>query len=214
MKPLLVLIVASGILFAQSSNQHLSGQIKGTIVDQSGNPVSSATVYALPEGLTLDDVTPAFAKSDDHGAFDFRRGFQLRAYKLYARKDADGYLNPLDSFYADGETEPAEAVLTRKHPSSIVTVKLGKQAAIVSGKIFDVESGQPLKAYVGLMDEDGNGHSVVVDGEYNLVVPSEKSVRLMVTVLGTRRPLVPVSSLRLEPGQLIYMDIPISPTEK
>jgi len=65
-----------------------------------------------------------------------------------------------------------------------------------------------------LMDEDGNGHSVVVDGEYNLVVPSEKSVRLMVTVLGTRRPLVPVSSLRLEPGQLIYMDIPISPTEK
>jgi len=45
-------------------------------------------------------------------------------------------------------------------------------------------------------------------------VPSEKSVTLMVTVLGTRRPVIPVSSLRLEPGQRIYMDIPISATEK
>jgi hypothetical protein len=55
---------------------------------------------------------------------------------------------------------------------------------------------------------------VVVDGDYNLVVPSEKSVTLMVTVLGTRRPVIPVSSLRLEPGQRIYMDIPISAAEK
>jgi hypothetical protein len=36
----------------------------------------------------------------------------------------------------------------------------------------------------------------------------------MVTVLGTRRPVIPVSSLRLEPGQRIYMDIPISAAEK
>jgi hypothetical protein len=107
-----------------------------------------------------------------------------------------------------------EVALSPKRPSSTVTLKLGRQAAVISGKVFDVESGTPLKAYVGLMDEEGNGHSVVVDGDYNLVVPSEKSVTLMVTVLGTRRPVIPVSSLRLEPGQRIYMDIPISAAEK
>jgi len=103
-----------------------------------------------------------------------------------------------------------EVALSQEHPSSMVTVKLGKQAAVISGKVFDVNSGTPLMAYVGLMDEEGNGHSVVVDGDYNLAVPAEKNVTLMLTVLGTRRPLIPVSSLRLEPGQRIYMDIPIS----
>ena len=104
--------------------------------------------------------------------------------------------------------------LSREHPFANVKVKLGRQAAVISGKVFDVNSGTPLKAYVGLMDQEGNGHSVVVDGDYNLVVPSEKNVTLMVTVLGTRRPLVPVSSLRLEAGQRIYMDIPITTPEK
>ena len=213
MKPLLVLIVASGTLLAQSTKKDAAGEINGTVVDQSGSPVASATVYAVPQGLALDEVTPRSVKTDSNGVFDFHGGLELRSYKLYSRKDADGYLNPLDKFYADPDCA-LEVALSRKHPSSSVTVKLGKQAAVISGKVFDVDSGAPLMAYVGLMDEEGNGHSVVVDGDYNLLVPSEKNVTLMLTVLGTRRPLIPVSSLRLEPGQRIYMDIPISAAEK
>jgi hypothetical protein len=213
MKPLLVLIVVSGTLLAQSLTKLPSGEIKGTVVDQTGSPVSSAMIYAIPQGLTLEDIRPRSVMTDSNGRFDFHGGLDFRSYKLYSRKDADGYLDPLDTFYADPGNLPVEVTLSQKHPSSTVTVKLGKQAAVISGKVFDVSSGTPLKAYVGLMDEEGNGHSMVVDGEYNLVVPSEKNVTLMVTVLGTRRPLVPVSSLRLEPGQRIYMDIPISKPE-
>lgn len=213
MKPLLVLIVVSGTLIAQTPTKHLSGEIRGTVIDQTGSPVSSATVYAVPQGLVLNDVTPRSVKTNRSGRFDFRGGFELRSYKLYSRKDADAYLNPLDAFYGDGDSA-VEVALSPKHPSSTVTVKLGKQAAVISGKVFDVESGTLLKAYVGLMDEEGNGHSVVVDGDYNLVVPSEKNVRLMVTVIGTRRLVIPVSSLWLEPGQRVFMDIPISAAEK
>jgi len=64
------------------------------------------------------------------------------------------------------------------------------------------------------MDEDGNGHSVVVDGDYELQVPAEKNVTVMVRIIGTRRAVVPVSSVRLEPGQRIYMDIPIAAADK
>ena len=213
MKPLIVLIVVSGTLLAQSLTKLPSGEIKGTVVDQNRRPVSSAMIYAIPQGLTLEDIRPRSVMTDSNGRFDFHGGLEFRSYKLYSRKDADGYLDPLDTFYADPDNLPVEVTLSQKHPSSTVTVKLGKQAAVISGKVFDVNSGTPLKAYVGLMDEEGNGHSKVVDGEYNLVVPSEKNVTLMVTVLGTRRPLVPVSSLRLEPGQRIYMDIPISKPE-
>ncbi len=213
MKPLLVLMIISGNLIAQTSTNHLSGEIKGNVIDQNGAPVSAAIVYAVPQGLVLDDVTPRSAKTNEYGRFDFRGGFELRSYKLYSRKDAEGYLNPLDAFYGDGDST-VEVTLSPKHPSSSVTVKLGKQAASISGRVFDVESGAPLKAYVGLMDEEGNGHSVVVDGDYDLVLPSEKSVQLMVTLIGTRRPVIPVSSLWLEPGQRIFMDIPISAAEK
>lgn len=213
MRPLLILIVVSGTLLAQSTTKYASGQIKGTVVDQNGSPISSAMVYAIPQGLTLEDITPRSVMTDTNGRFDFHGGLEFRSYKLYSRKDADGYLDPQDTFYADPDNLPVEVTLSQKHPSSKVTVKLGKQAAVVSGRVFDVSSGTPLKAYVGLMDEEGHGHSVVVDGEYNLVVPSEKNVTLMVTVLGTRRPLVPVSSLRLEPGQRIYLDVPISKPE-
>jgi hypothetical protein len=214
MKPLLVLIVASGTLFAQSLTKASSGEIKGTVVDQNGSPVSSATVYAIPQGLTLEDITPRSVKTDSEGCFDFRGGLEFRSYKLYSRKDSEGYLNPFDAFYADAENQPTEVALSREHPFSDVKVKLGRQAAVISGKVFEANSGTPLKAYVGLMDQEGNGHSVVVDGDYTLVVPSEKNVTLIVTVLGTRHPLVPVSSLRLEPGQRIYMDIPITTAEK
>lgn len=214
MKPLLVLIVVSGTLSAQSPSKVSSAEIKGTVVDPNGSPVSSATVYAVPQGLTLEDITPRSVKADDEGRFDFRGGLEFRSYRLYSRKDSEGYLNPLDAFYADRENQPTEVALSREHPLSDVKVKLGRQAGVISGKVFDVNSGTPLKAYVGLMDQEGNGHSVVVDGDYTLLVPSDKNVTLMVTVLGTRHPFVPVSSLRLDPGQHIYMDIPITTAEK
>jgi hypothetical protein len=213
MKSLLVLLLVTADLLAQSPAKPGSGEIRGTVIDQNGSPVSSATVYAVPQGTVLDDATPRSAKTDNTGRFQFHGGFEIGPYKLYAQKDAEQSLNPLDKFYADSGERAVTVTLTRKHPSSNVTVKLGKQAAVISGKVFDVDSGAPLKAYVGLMDDDGNGHSVVVDGDYNLVVPSEKSFKIMVTVLGTRHPFVPVSTLRLEPGQRIYMDIPISKAE-
>jgi len=214
MKLFLFLIVVSGTLLSQSPTEHVSGQIKGTVIDRTGSPVSFATVYAVPQGLTLDEVTSHSVNTDSNGAFDFPGGLEFRSYKLYSRKDADGYLNPLDAFYADGEYRPVEVALSRKHPSAAVVVKLGKQAAVISGKVIDAKSGTPLMAYLGLLDEEGNGHSVVVDGDYSVVVPSERNVTLMVTVLGTRRSLVPVSHFRLEPGQRVFMDIPISGAEK
>ena len=213
MKPLLVLIVVSGTVLAQSSTKHPSGEINGTVVDQSGAPVASATLYAVPQGLGLDDATPRSVKADSNGVFDFHGGFELRSYKLYARKDADGYLDPLDSFYADSDSAPAEVALSSKHPASTVTVKLGKQAAVISGKIIDANSGAPLKASLGLLDAEGHGHSTIVDGDYRVSVPSEKEVTLVVTLPGRDRSLVPTAPLRLQPGQRVYLDIPISTAE-
>src|SRR4029077_2161520 len=125
-------------LLAQTPAKHLSGEIQGTVVDQDGTPIAAATVFAIPQGLTFEDGTPRFVKTNSNGRFDFRGGFELRSYKIYSVKDADGYFSPTDAFYGDQDSA-VEVALSRKHPSSVVTVKLGKQAAVISGKVFDVD---------------------------------------------------------------------------
>jgi hypothetical protein len=213
MKQLLFLIVVSGNLltFAQAKPQ--SGEIKGTVTDQNGNPIPAATVYAVQRGLVFNDVTPRSVKTDGNGAFDFRGGFSLGAYNLYSGKDEDAYPDPLDRFYSDPKAEVPRVTLTPDHPSATVTVKLGAQAGVISGRILDADTSTPIKAYLGFVDSDGHGHSVFVNGNYHILVPAGKLITLMVTVLGptSDRSQVPVAPLRLEPGQYVNLDLPVSP---
>jgi hypothetical protein len=205
------LIATSALAYAQTTPLP-DAEIKGTLTDQSGSPVAGATVYAVPQFLTFDNITPRSVKTDDNGRFDFRGGFELGTYKLYARKDKDGYLDPFDRFYADSKAETPKVDLTEDHRSATVTWKLGEKAGVVAGRVLDAVSGAPTKAYLAFMDSEGNGHHVVVrdDGQYRALVPPGKDLTLMVRAVsppsGFQRPL---ATLRLEPGQEIYMDISV-----
>lgn len=184
------------------------------MTDQDGNPLSGATVYAVPQGLTLSDLTPRSVKTDRNGEFDFRGGFELEEYKLYSRKDEDAYFDPFDGFYADSKAVPA-VDLTQDHPSATVTVKMGEKAGVVVGRVIDADTGAVLKARLYFYDGQGHGHEFdsAVDGKFHALLPPGKDISLMVTVLSTSSvrtqiPVVPL--LRLEQGQFIYMDIPVA----
>ncbi len=216
MKHLLVLIAVAATLpaFAQTKAQPATGDIKGTVTDQNGAPVASATVYAVPQGLTLDDITPRSVKTDGNGNFDFRGGFGLGTYQLYSRKDADSYPDPFDRFYADPKSEAPKVNLTTTHPSATATVKLGPQAGVVAGRVIDADTGAVLRATVFFLDAQGHGHhadTAPSDGGYRALLPAGKDLTLMVEVSSAQdnHALVPVAPLRLEPGQYMYMDISI-----
>ena len=70
-----------------------------------------ATVYVVPQFLALGGVKPRSVKTDRNGEFDFRGGFRLGAYNLYAQKDEDGYPDPLKSFDADSKFDAPKVVL-------------------------------------------------------------------------------------------------------
>jgi len=212
MKHLLTLafVVASLSAYSQTKNQP-SGEIMGTVTDENGNAVSAATVYAVPQDISLDSITPRLTKTDRNGAFDFGCSFQLGTYKLYSRKDADAYPDRSDNFYADSKVELSKVDLTEDHPSATTTVILGEKAGVLVGRVLDADTGAALNAKLVFMDEDGNNHSVFVDGNYRALLPAGKDVTLMVMVMspdyGSQSPVPP---LRLAPGQEMHMDIPLS----
>lgn len=213
MKHLAILVVVVGSLSAYSQTKlHLNGEIKGSVTDQNGSPISGATVYAVPQGLTLNDITPRSVTTDSNGEFDFRGGFELEEYKLYSQKDEDGYFDPFDGFYADSKAEVPAVDLTQDHPSATVTVKMGEKAGVVVGRVIDAQTGAVLKARLAFYDGRGHGHQFEsgVDGKYRALLPPGKDISLMITVLSqsparTQIPVAPL--LRLEQGQFIYMDI-------
>jgi hypothetical protein len=206
----LALVVASLSAYSQTKNQP-SGEIKGTVTDENENAVSAATVYAVPQDISFDSIAPRSTKTDRNGAFDFGGGFELGAYKLYSRKDADAYPDRSNSFYADSKVEPPKVDLTEVHPSATIPLILGEKAGVLAGRVLDADTGASLKAKLVFMDEDGNNYSVLVNGKYRALIPAEKDVSLMVMVMspdyGSQLPVPP---LRLAPGQEMDMDIPLS----
>src|SRR5262245_30473801 len=83
------------------TKDHPDGHIKGTVTDENGSPVASATVFVIPQAVVFENITPRSVKSDTKGEFDFRGAFSLGVYKIYSRKEVDSYPDPSDKFYAD-----------------------------------------------------------------------------------------------------------------
>jgi|SRR5580704_8033750 hypothetical protein len=227
MRQLVILLVAAGSLLvdaqmAQAQVAHAqtapssSGEIKGTVTDPNGNPVTGATVYAVLQSLALDDITPRSVKTDSNGRFDFHGGLQLETYKIYSQKEADSYPDPLDEFYAAANDQAPKVDLTPSQPSATVAVKLGDKAAVIVGHVIDADTGAVLKARVYFRDEQGKSHhadSASADGTFRALLPPEKDLTLLVVSDSSHRLLHARLSapLRLEPGQYISMDIPVSP---
>lgn len=204
-------LIVSTVLAYSQTKEKTQGEIKGTVTDANGNLVPGATVYVVPQEISFENVAPRSITANALGEFDFRGGFTLGMYKVYAKRESDGYPDPSDTFYADPKREPLTVELTKEHPSAATTVALLDRAAVLVGNVVDAESHVPLKAKLVLMDQDGNSHSVMVTGKYRTLIPPGRDLTLMVMVMspdyGSQ---APVPTLRLASGQEMDMDIPLS----
>jgi hypothetical protein len=201
-------LITTTVLTYSQTKEKTSGEIKGSVTDANGNLVPGATVYVIPQDISFENIAPRSITANGAGEFDFRGGFALGTYKLYAKKESDGYPDPSDNFYADPKLEAAAIELTKDHPSSTTTVTLANRDAVLAGRVVDATSGMPLKAKLVLIDEDGNSHSLMVTGKYRTLIPAGKDVTLMVMVMSPDYDSqTPVPPLRLASGQEMDMDI-------
>jgi hypothetical protein len=204
-------LIVTSVLACSQSKEKTSGEIKGSVTDANGNLVPRATVFVVPEDISFENISPRSVTANAIGEYDFHGGFAWGRYKLYTKKESEGYPDPSDTFYADPKREPLTVELTKEHPSSTVTVALLDRAAVLAGRVVDADSHMPLKAKLVFMDDDGNSHSVMVTGKYRTLVPPGKDVRLMVMAMSSDYgSQAPVPVLRLASGQEMDMDIPLS----
>ena len=204
-------LIAIALPAYSQTNETTLGEIKGIVTDPNGDPVRGAAVYTFPANISFENIAPRSTVTNADGEFGFRGGFVLGPYRLYSKKEADGYPDLSDLIYADSKFEPETVTLTEDHPSATTTLTLGDMAAVLAGRVIDASTGAPLKAKLVFMDEEGNTHSVMVTGKYRTLLPAGKDVTLMVMVMSPDyASQVPVHPLQLASGQEMDMDIPIS----
>jgi hypothetical protein len=192
--------------YAQTTD-HSFGEIKGIVIDQSGDPVAGATVYVVPRDISFDGVSPRSVSSGKKGQFDFDGGLALGNYKVYSRKEQADYPDRSDAFYADSLVDPPKVNLTEENPFASVTVTMGEKAGVLQGRIVDADTGTDAKAKLVFTDEDGNDHSVLAEGKYRALLPTGKDISVMLMPMSPEYRTETMTPVRLDPGQQKLVNI-------
>jgi hypothetical protein len=133
--------------------------------------------------LSLVDANSVLARTDVGGRFDFGPKLKHGVYEIYARKDEDGYPDPTSKFYQPLNSSRQDVQLFGDQPAEKVGVQLTEKAATVVGRVFDADTGRPLKAVVGFTNlRTEADHSVSADGKFYALIPANKDVFVFVEV--------------------------------
>ncbi len=139
--------LASAFLFQRSSttpqNANSDGvAISGRVLDAHGRPVSGALISAEPSDRIMLHLPSAF--TDKNGEFVIQ-GVMPGQYILHSRKEEDGYPRTEFSFYDKHDTVDPSVEVYGDRSTQNVTIKLGPKAAVLTGRVVDAISNQPLK---------------------------------------------------------------------
>lgn len=212
-RPLIVLLLSSCAISQTPDPTPVDGRITGTVVNEDGKPVPGATVYVSEEATSLIDANRIVARTDGAGRFDFGRKLKHGVYEIYARKDKDGFPDPTSKFYQSLNFSRQTVQLFGDHPAEKVTVQLKDKAAILEGRVFDADTGRPLKASIGFTNlRTEAGHSVAADGKFHALIPANTDVYVEVQDVDRDHAdwSLFTTKMTLKPGQKLEIDVPLS----
>ena len=102
-------------------------------------------------------------------------------YELYARKDKDGYPDPSAPFYRALDFTPAIVQLFGEHPETVVALKLGDKAGVLTARIVDAETGQPVSAGVVLINLQADARrDEIANGRFTELLPANTDIDVLV----------------------------------
>ena len=180
LKSALVLFVFAITTIAQNA-----GSIHGSVVDETGAPISGAKVNAsLVNGRPMMKLVH-YVETDQEGHFVID-GLEWGNYRVFAMKRESGYPDMGLSFY--GNDVPPTAVITASSAVAELRIQLGPKAGTVTGSITNATDGAPLNASLKLTraTSPSDWLSMSVPSAYRILIPSSTDVLLEASAPGFR----------------------------
>jgi len=167
-----------------------TGVIKGVVLDEKGDTVkdASVTVHDLdpPNGVVevQTGVEPS-VDTNDQGQFVFPSLALGHRYKVYAKKEDDGYPNMELGLY-NPKDEALVATAERDNQALDVKVRLGPKAAVLEWNVRDSVTGSPVNPQdVSIHRVDtGGGLSTSAPSKFSYLIPADADLVIEVSAKG------------------------------
>jgi hypothetical protein len=155
--PWLILILWIPIASAQEPRDNVSlVSVEGIVLDQRGDPVEGATVYAESISRPLHGRR-ATSTSDSQGHYLLANVWpDQKPVTIYAYKFAEFYGDPSICCYRSPSALFPQLMLKPGESVHSVVVRLGEKAAVIEVKILDVQTHEPLQSALVFVCTSGN----------------------------------------------------------
>jgi len=152
--------------------------ISGELRDDTGQLFGGANVCALQtNGAVLNARDRVCSESDAQGKFVINVP-QPGRYRVVADKLSEGYMPSYYPFYRDPGASIVEVTLSEANPSASVAVKLVPKSGLITGKVIDEATDQPVQDFVvwtwQARDVNARTHQVVKgqSGRFRIYAPN------------------------------------------
>lgn len=198
-----------------------SGTIRGTVVDEYGNHVADAQVFAEKRGSS-GFMSVGYGKTDGSGVFQIEH-LPMGEYEVSASKPESYYRSTRRGIFA--ENRRVVVKLVPENASEIVPLQFTAKAGALVGVVTDADTGQPLKCSVVLCNvvlarfaHPNSNEAAWFEREFTVLIPADTDVMVSVRAEGYKpwiyadpaQPSRPVP-LRLKSGSELRVDIVLTP---
>jgi hypothetical protein len=186
-----IALAAICVLCAVIAIAGTNGSIKGVVIDDAGNPVDLAAVLARdiePNASGAVEVQMGavpWVETDKQGQFVIRGLVPGHHYKVYAKKEEDGYPDTTIPTY--NPKDEAQVVVASDSPRSSpdVRLQLGPKAVVLHYYLKDEVTGKALHDYtITVTRLDTNYSFSGIEEGNKVLVPADTDMSIKFEVKG------------------------------
>jgi hypothetical protein len=164
--------------------------IQGVVVDEAGSPVPLASVLARDiepphSGVEIHIGAIPWVETDKHGHFVIPGLIAGHHYKVYAKKEEDGYADPTIPTYNPTDEGPVVVASNAARSSPDVRLELGPKAVVLRYDLKDAVTGKVIRDYTVMVTRIDTDYSFGgVEDNNTLLLPPDTDMSIKFEVKG------------------------------